>query len=806
MSAAPRQPTIPLGAVALISASTLAYEVLLTRIFAIVHWHHLVATVISLGLLGYGASGTFLALFGQRLQRHLAAAFVANALVFAVTTVACTRIAQVLPFDPQALAWDGDQILLLAATFSLLAVPFFAAANCIGLVFSAFRDQIPKIYGMDLMGAGLGTVALALALIVLHPTQVLGAISIMGLAVAVLASLQLVWRPRLVATLAATLVVAIQWFDPATIRPAAYKDMARAMTVTGAFIDYERSGITGVLNVIENRKVPARHAPALSLHSMVQPAHQLDVFVDGNSHGVISDFSDVSKGRAFLTNLLSALPYTLLDRPEVAVLRAGTGLHVQQALTMGARAVSAVEANPLLHDASCTRYAALAGTQCDPAVTNWVVQTPRGFVANQTGRYDLITLKADSDIGGLNALDIDFALTREAFLSYLALLQPDGLLAIEGTTRLPPGTSVHLTRTAQAALRERGVTDPPRQLAVLRGWQRFLLLVAERPLNEQQVGRIRNFADDGGFDLVWLPGMRPGEANRYQVLQTAQYHDAIRQLFAAAAGSGDHNAALPSDDRPFPYRHTDWPTLWRTLRHGTAEQRTHLDSALLVATLTVAIAIVFSVLLIVIPLFAQPRTARPQGRRPVSRLRILIYFAAIGLAFLFIELAWIQRLELFLGHPLYATTIVLSAFLLFAGAGSAWAQKTQATSSARVLAASTGVILLFGLGYVLFLPGLLGAVSFLPLAIRIVITIALVGPLAFAMGMPFSIGLRRLGGITPALIPWAWGINGCASVISAAGAPLVALELGFSGLLLIALLAYLMAALAYPRNPPASSH
>ena len=168
------------------------------------------------------------------------------------------------------------------------------------------------------------------------------------------------------------------------------------------------------------------------------------------------------------------------------------------------------------------------------------------------------------------------------------------------------------------------------------------------------------------------------------------------------------------------------------------------------------------------------------------------YFVLIGVAFLFIEMAWIQRLQLFLGLPVYATTAVLVTFLLFAGLGSLWSQNRSGPRAHRVLVSAVIAILLSSLVYLFYMPSWLDAAADLPVWTRGILVLVLLAPLAFAMGIPFPTGLKELGRSSPQLIPWAWGINGCASVISAAGAPLLAMEIGFNGLITVAVIAYLL--------------
>lgn len=183
---------------------------------------------------------------------------------------------------------------------------------------------------------------------------------------------------------------------------------------------------------------------------------------------------------------------------------------------------------------------------------------------------------------------------------------------------------------------------------------------------------------------------------------------------------------------------------------------------------------------------------------PWGRARLALYFIALGFAFLFIEMAFIQRFVLFLGHPIYAIAVVLAAFLVFAGLGSGvaeqaakWVQKGGVRIGA-VAPIAAGIVALSGI-YLVVLPPLLDALLLWPEEARIAVTIFLIAPLAFLMGMPFPLGLKRLSAEAPALIPWAWGINGCASVLSAVLATLLAIHIGFTAVVGCALVLYALA-------------
>jgi hypothetical protein len=173
------------------------------------------------------------------------------------------------------------------------------------------------------------------------------------------------------------------------------------------------------------------------------------------------------------------------------------------------------------------------------------------------------------------------------------------------------------------------------------------------------------------------------------------------------------------------------------------------------------------------------------------------YFLLLGLAFLFVEMAFIQKFILFLSHPLYSVAVVLSGFLLFAGLGSgasAWLARHLPRRGASPVTVAVAAIIVLALVYVLALPAVFARFMGLPDAARIALSLALIAPLAFFMGMPFPLGLKRLAELAPGFVPWAWGINGFASVVSAVLATLLAIEFGFNAVILLALVLYAVAA------------
>jgi len=800
MARSSRQPGPPLISVGLISAAALAYEILLMRLFSIVHWHHFAYMMISLALLGYGASGTFLALAGGPLRRRYATAFIACAAAFGLTAAAGFLGAQSLPFNALEVLWDERQWLWMLLIYLLLFVPFFFAACCICLTFSQFRGDLHRVYGADLLGAGAGAAGAIALLYPLMPLQVLGVLAVTGVLSAAVAALELGAGTRRTWVALALSTAALLPVFHVELKLSPFKGLAQALRVAGAVQTGERSGPLGLLATVENPVIPFRHAPGMSLGSPVEPPAQVAIFTDGESASVITRDSGDAAALAYLDHVGSALPYHLLEKPEVLVLGAGGGAEVLQALHQGARAVTAVELNPQVTDLVRNDFGEFAGRLYErPGVTVHAGEA-RGFVASGAQHWDLVQIALIDSFAaasaGLYALNESYLYTVEALGEYLDRLQPGGLLAVTRWLKLPPRDGIKMFVTAVEALERRGVSAPDRHLLMLRTWNTTTLLVATRPFSEQQVAAARRFAEERWFDLVWYPGMPRSAANRFNQLGEPWFYDAAVTLLGEGreAFLRDYKFDLrpATDDRPHFFHFLKWRTLPELVSLRGRGGLPLLEQGYLLIVATLAQALLASLVLLLLPL----RFARGEpGVRAGGRGRVAVYFTAIGVAFMFIEIAFIQKFILFLSHPLYAVAVVLAGFLVFAGAGSA-------LSGSRVRPASlwsvVSLIAAVSVSYLLLLPSLFDALAGLDDAWRVAVSLLLIAPLALLMGMPFPLGLDRAARADPAFIPWAWAVNGCASVVSAVLATMLAIHAGFATVVVLALLLYSVAALALP--------
>jgi len=775
------------------------------RLFSIIQWHHFAYMMISLALLGYGVSGAFLMLLQRPLLQRFAASYIINITLFGISSVGCFLLAQQIPFNAEEVLWDARQTAWLLTTYLLLAVPFFFVANAIGLALIHYRARLSRIYAADLLGAGLGSIGILALLFAVLPLQALTVLGLLGIGAALLAAWEL--RQRLSAVwlllpLAAALLLPASW---STLEMSPYKGLRQTLLVKDTRIIAERSSPLGLLSVVESPAIPLRHAPGLSLNATTEPPAQLGVFTDGDGLSVITRYSGDRQALAHLDQLTSALPYHLRPMNRVLILGAGGGADVLQARYHHATNIDAVELNPQFARLVTTDYADFAGhLYQQPGVTLHIAEA-RSFTAGSSGDYDLIQVSLldsfSASASGQYALSANHLYTTGALAVFLQKLAPDGFLSITRWIKLPPRDTLKLFATGIAALRASGVTEPGQQLILIRGWQTSTLLVKNGAVSAQDLERVRAFCAERSFDVAWYPGIMRDESNRYNRLRDAWFHDAARALLGEAPerflNDYKFNLRPASDDQPYFFHFFKWRTLPEVLQLRERGGAPLADAGYLVLVATLVQAVIASLLLILLPIWIYRRRSNP-AKQGVRRSMVMGYFFILGLAFLFIEIAFIQKLLLFLHHPLYAVAVVLSSFLVFSGLGSASLGRVSAAGRGRLLSRAVTGIVVLGTVYLLSLGTLLDQLAMLPDALRILVSVALIAPLAFCMGMPFPLGLGRLADYAPDLIPWAWAINGCASVISAVLATLLAIHLGFATVIAVALALYALALWVFP--------
>ncbi|MCK4973873.1 MAG: hypothetical protein KAR81_01350, partial [Sulfurimonas sp.] len=437
---------------------------------------------------------------------------------------------------------------------------------------------------------------------------------------------------------------------------------------------------------------------------------------------------------------------------------------------------------------------------------NIYIAEAREFITSTKEKYDLIQIDMVDSSGassaGLQSISENYLYTVESIENAINTLSPNGYLSISRWIKLPAKDTLKLFVMALEALEKKGVKDPQKQLMLLRGWQTSTLIIKNSPFDKSEIQKLINFSDKRFFDMAYYYGMQSPEANRYNILQEPFVYNSVKAILQDREKflkNYKFDVSAATDNKPYFYHYFKWDTLSEIFSLKDQGGLHLLEWGYLILIASFFQAIVASIVLIILPLFKYKKVLKKEER--VGKRDVLIYFFSLGVGFLFIEIYFIQKFILFLGHPIITIAVVLSSFLIFAGLGSGYSKHLSALKGFRTTA-NYGVLGIFVFGglYGLTLDTLFGYLIAQAQILKILFSILLIAPLAFAMGIPFPMGLSQLGKDSPSLIPWGWGVNGCASVISAIGASLISIHFGFSSLIIMALIFYLITFLFFPEK------
>ncbi len=805
----------PYISVAILSASALGYEILLMRLFSIIQWHHFAYMIIALALLGYGISGSLLSSVQPRIARHYRWLFPLSLLLFAITSLGAYLIAQSIGFNSEELFWDFRQTLNLAIICLLLTLPFFFTASAVCMTFMSYSErEISSIYAVDLTGAGIGALGIVVVMFLLMPERILVAVSLGGLAATAIATweLELAARSRLSIGLLLIAVVLAIGAPRITLNFSPYKGLMQTLQIKGTRIVDQYSSPLGYLSLVASDEMPLRHAPGLSLINPREPPPQLGLFSDGDNISAITRFDGDPGPLGYLDRTTSALPYHLRKPDKLLVIGSGTGSDLLLARYHQVESVDALELNSQLVGLLRGEYKAFAGEIYDNPQTRVHIAEARDFLGQTGSKYDLIQIAlvdaASASSSGLYALNESYLYTREAITLYLSHLAPDGYLAITRWIKVPPRDVLKLFLTAHQAMESLGLDDLEQRLLLIRNWQTATLLVKNGRFTPRELDQADAFCRTRLFDTAYSHRLTEEQANRYNRLREPYFYRAGKQI---VSGEQEQDQLLTSykfdlqpasDDRPYFHHFFKWASFFEALKLRHQGGMPLIEWGYIILILTLVITALLSALLILLPLGI---VLRGKGRGTgtagggVSRWRVFYYFFGIGVAFLFIEIASIQKFILFLHHPIYAISISLAGFLLFAGLGSFVSERlAQKRSYYRITVLAVCVIATLSIAYLFLMEPLFEQLGHLGMGYKFAISSLLIAPLAFFMGMPLPMAVCALKKHASNLIPWAWGINGYASVISAGAATLIAIDLGFTAVILIATLLYLSILVTFP--------
>jgi hypothetical protein len=865
-----------LASLGLISASVIGFQLALMGYFSNTQWGLFAFMVISVALLGFGASGTCITLFRSWMVAHAQPVIAGAMLLSAFFMVICIRLIQWDPIRLDAMLlfthfgqWPG-----LAATYLVLFIPFFFSGLAIGLMLMTNIEKIGVYYFVNLLGSGAGGMGSLFFFQVFYPSHlpmVMGFLPLAGALIypvtpatcpacsqmdskqsrhaAPVSGIKTNSPPKTVvrsvrpfkdfrpdAGLPAPGGVSIKqaclrygailgvlgtagffFMNPPALDVSEYKSISRTLQLPDAQVIHEQPTAFGLVQVVSSPVL--RYAPGVSLQYR-QPVPRVDaVFVNGDWAGPVFDGHSASNGTAskLVPDLIfetrpaekdtgspgkqfqpkenpapgrhhiydftpMALAYRIQPPRTVLCASAGTGSQVSHALSHSPARITALEDNPVIPGLITALYGS-DSVYSHPAV-DLVSVDDYTYLLTSGNTYDLITLPVMDAFGGssgLYALNEQYVFTRQAFERMWDRLSDNGMISVTTWMDYPVRNPLRLLATLVSVLETAGIKSVTDHIVSVRSWNMISFVLKKSPVTPRETGVIRGFARKMNFDPVLLPDITSQERMRFNQLQDPGFLGFVDQLMSvnrqAFIRGYAFNIAPAVEDRPY---FSQFFKLRHLIHLGTffsTASLPFLELGYLLLVMTLIQVTFFAMILIVLPLAVRKRTGSHKGMAGAYRGWTLIYFSALGLGFMFIEMVLIQRFVLYFGNPLYAAAAVITAVLVFSGAGSLISSVLSAsrrTMMACLAGVAAGALLYAGL-----LTPLLKLTIDLVLPLKMICALVFIAPLSMLMGMPFPLGLRLARQTNPANISWAWSVNGCSSVISVVLATVLAIELGF---------------------------
>jgi len=786
----------------LISLAVILLEVSYTRIFSFKLVYYFTYLIIGIALLGLGSGGVLVAIV-PRLRRVPAEKAIPAACGMAAAAVAVGYLViarvQVDAFDLVAallqrrlpvVASEGVDLLVLCA---VLFAPFLAAGIALALVFTSAPEDMHRLYGADLFGAALGCAVVVPLLATIGPPATVF-LSGLGFAAAALPLARTSLRPAL-APLAVLALALLAGAAFPGILPDPVPDRVKSL---GARADSP------------SRVLFTRWSPVFRVDVATSLRPDAYFLVHDGTIGSVLERRDPAQPDSADRWATSdrAYPFRVLpEHPRVAIIGAAGGNEVRASLALGAREVVAVELNPVTVSLHRREFADFLGHLADDPRVDLINAEGRSFLRGGGEPFDLVWYVAPDSYASTNAatsgafvLSESYLYTVEAIVDSFSRLTPDGIVAMqfgEAAYEQKPKRTARYLATAREALRRLGVDDFPRHVLVAvapgfgPGAVATTVLVKRTPFTESQA---RQFVETAAA----IPGGRVAHAWTLPAEETP---------VSRVVRLDDRALAAWLDEQPFelgPVRDAS-PFFWHFARfRDVARGRfsgLHLEDGagelLLLAFLAVAAA--FAAAFLLSPLIA----IRGVWRTIPHKTAGAVYFAALGVGYMLIEVSLIQRLTLFLGYPTYSLTVTLFALLVSSGLGSLLAGRLVRRRD-RALLAIAGVLTALVAFDALFLTRLLGALVGLPAPARIAIATLLVAPLGLCLGGLLPIGIRTMAALTShraEIVAWSWAVNGFFSVLSSVLATVLGMIAGFDAVLAIALGVYLLGIAALLRTP-----
>jgi hypothetical protein len=788
-------------AIALVSFASLLLELGLTRLFSVVLFYHFAFLAISVALLGLGAGGVFAHVKRDFLEQWTSREL--GSRLCAINAVLTLVVLEIVLHLPISLELTPGNFAKLTVLYLASAVPFFFTGLLFSVVFARETKGIGSIYAADLFGGALACMAIVPLLNVIGgPNAILFSALMMAVAAAL-------WAKRnfgkiVSGALVTGFVLLIAANYSGKLVDIVYAKGMRRDQPWMLFAKWNAISRVEVDKVGESKYIVIDADASTAIMNVDPKNWDVDGVLRPKDNG-----NPPTLGYNWKKDLMAAAPAVanvLRPNGKFAIIGPGGGVDVLRAVANGSKDVTGIEINPIIANTIMRgNHADYSYHLYERPEVHMNVADGRSWIRNSKDQYDVIQMTLvdtwASTAAGAFALSENNLYTVEAFEEYFQHLKPDGMIAITRWEFKEPREALRVVSQGMEALHRLGVQDPRRNFIIVSDGElnvdgRPVLVLAKRSeFTSVEIAAVTaHIAQNANMKALYLPEAAPQSyASLFKLSQ--HYAPATSQMFGWLITSNDpsafanaywFNVAPVYDKNPFFFFTLKTRDVIKNVLAGTGKGMDwRINLGVTVLFMVLAISIVAVLAFLILPL-ALHRTNAPRG--PTSRL---FYFIAVGLGFILVEIALIQRFVLFLGHPTYALTVVVFLMLLSSGAGSFISRKwLKQTSSVRIplLAIAAGII-----AYVFVLPVALSSLIGLDFGLKLLISAVMIVPLGFAMGMPFPTGLRALSELNDNRVEWAWAMNAAASVLGSVSAMIIAIHFGLNMTLLCGSMAYLAA-------------
>jgi hypothetical protein len=762
-----------------VSVAIIGFQLAIISLLSYSQWHHFAYLAVSIAMLGFGSSGVILSVwvnfFRSKANILLPWIYIGTGLMMFLSPILINH--PWFRFDTFLLFTSYNQLVKLLITCFILFIPFLLGATALGLFFMTRSSEIAKLYAWNLAGSAFGgviMVGLSNYFLPMNLVALFGFGSIISGGLIAKSNKQ---RLFLIATILTGILVL--WLQPAIPFTSEFKSLSKTLLIPGTKVQKKIPLAQGTLEFIASENIRQAQGLNLSYNGSV-PIVDI-AFLNAQSYCA---FERGEVGDGFYNNNLFAFPYLLnkVNPEKVLLLQPNSTFFITQAIELGAKEVKVIEPIKPVADS-------LNSFNWNRDCVNVVNSYPRAYIHSGSEFWNIILFPNGGSLSsaGLSALEEQYIYTTEAIANAFQRLKKDGILVLSSYMDNPPRYSLKMLALVSESLKSLGL-QPSNHIIALRSWNSLLVVVKQISFTENEFEYATNFANDQGFDMV-----NPTAIFEHNSLSDSLFKVIADEIiFSKRTEVSENyifNLSAPTDNQPFFSQFMKVSEIRSYFRMFGTQSVPFLELGYFIIWACLLICLLLAILAIAFPLFISLKKRK-------LILWVWIYFSLLGMAYMLIEIALIQRSILIVGNPITASALVISAMLCFSAVGSFYSAKFDIKRSLSYILISIGflvtIIAFFGnslsnwkVGDELFL--------------KIILLVVSIAPLASLMGMAFPMGMRIISERYPDQIPIAWGVNGFFSVLAAPIATIIAIEGGYTFVIMISALFYSLCLLAVIR-------